>query len=384
MTEITLVATTAFGLEAVTAREMQALGCTDLTIENGKLHVCGDEELLCRLNIRLRTAERIFVQLGEFEAGDFDQLFEGTRALPWHEWLPVNAVFPVRGSSIKSTLHSVPACQSIVKKAIVEKMRERHKVTLLPENGSTYGIYFSLHDNKISLNLDSSGPGLHKRGYRKLVGEAPLRETLAAGLVLLSFWKNNRVLADPFCGTGTIAIEAALIGINRAPGLNRSFDAEKWPRIDAEVWKQEREAARNDERADAELTVLATDRDEKVISLARYHAKQAGIEKLVHIQRQDVKDFQSQRKFGCIICNPPYGERQGNQRHLEGLYRLMGERFSSLDSWSVYILTSTREFERFFGQQADRRRKLYNGKIECTYYQFYGPPPPTSGPSVTS
>lgn len=375
MTEIDIIATTAFGLEAVTAREMQALGCTDLTIENGKVHFRGEEDSICRLNIRLRTAERVFVQLGTFDAADFDQLFEGTRALPWHEWLPGDATFPVRGTSIKSTLHSVPACQSIIKKAIVEKLKERHKQTRLPEDGCTCGVYFSLHDNRISLNIDSTGPGLHKRGYRRLVGEAPLRETLAAGLVLLSYWKQNRVLVDPFCGTGTIAIEAALIGLNRAPGINRNFDAEKWPRTNPDMWKKEREAARDEEYPDAEMTILATDRDEKVISLARYHARQAGVEKVVHIQRQDVQDFQSQRKFGCIICNPPYGERQGDHRRMEGLYRLMGERFSPLETWSIYVLTATREFERFFGRQADRRRKLYNGKIECTYYQFYGPPP---------
>ncbi len=376
MSQIELIATATFGLEAVVAREVEALGYTDGKVENARVTFKGDENAICRSNLWLRSADRVLIKMGEFEALTYDQLFEGTKALPWADWLPENAVFPVEGKSIKSKLFSVPDCQSIVKKAIVEKMKQRYHKEWFAETGPKYTIEVALLDDMATLTIDTSGVGLHKRGYRKLSSEAPLKETLAAAMVNLSFWNPERILIDPLCGSGTIPIEAALIGLNMAPGLNREFAAEKWPQISGTTWEKARVEAKDSIRRDLKLKIIGTDIDAEVLSLARYHQKMAGLEGQIHFQQLPVSDLRNSHKYGCIICNPPYGERLSNPKDVEKLYREMASAFKALDSWSFYVITSYPGFEQVFGRRADRRRKLYNGRIECQYYQFYGPRPP--------
>lgn len=374
--QLELIATAAFGLEAVVARQVKALGYTEVQVENGKVTFWGDESAICRANLWLRSADRVLLKLGEFPATDFDQLFEATKALPWATWLPADAAFPVTGKSQQSQLSSVPACQSIVKKAIVESLKEFYRLEHFPETGPTYTIEVALYKDIATLTIDTSGVGLHKRGYRKLVGAAPLKETLAAALVELSYWEPGRVLLDPFCGTGTIPIEAALIGLNMAPGLQRSFAAEDWPTINNKLWERAREEARDLVRRDRQLAILGTDLDNKVLELANYHGRRAGVEKQLRFLQLPVAKVRINHDYGCIICNPPYGERLEEKDQVEQIYREMGRAFAPLTTWSIYVLTAFADFEKFFGRQADRKRKLYNGRIKCDYYQFYGPRPP--------
>lgn len=376
MSKIHLIATSAFGIEAVVGRELYKLGYQDQYVENGKVTFSGDESAICRTNLWLRTADRVLIKVGEFKALTFEELFENTKALPWHEWIPENAEFPVEGKSIDSKLFSVPDCQAIVKKAVVEKMKEKYKRQWFEENGPRFKIEAALLKDMATLTIDTSGPGLHKRGYRKLISGAPLKETLASAMILISRWNKDRVLIDPFCGSGTIPIEAALIGHNIAPGINREFVSESWPVIPKEFWEKAREEARSLANYDQELRIHGSDINEEVMSLARYHAAQAGVEKSIHLQRMPVADIRSRYKYGFIICNPPYGERLGEMREVEKLYKQMGEVFRKLDSWSYYILASHTDFEKVFGQKADKKRKLYNGRILCNYFQFFGPPPP--------
>jgi len=375
MTKIALIATATFGLEAVVAREVRELGY-DTTVENARVIFQGDEKAICRSNLWLRSADRVLIRVGEFTALTFDELFEKTRALPWSDWLPENANFPVEGKSVKSKLFSVSDCQAIVKKAIVESMKKKYHRNWFDETGPRYTIEVSLLKDVATLTIDSSGAGLHKRGYRKLSTAAPLKETLAAAMINLSYWNPDRILLDPFCGSGTIPIEAALIGVNAAPGLNRGFAAESWPNIQKRLWDEAREEAEDLIRRDIKLNIRGTDINNKVMSIARYHAKLAGVSDHISFQQMDVADLRTKRKYGCLICNPPYGERLEEIKEVENLYRLMGRVFKTLDSWSFYIITSHRDFERLFGRRADRRRKLYNGRIECQYYQYFGPPPP--------
>ncbi|NPV92709.1 MAG: class I SAM-dependent RNA methyltransferase [Firmicutes bacterium] len=376
MSRIELIATATFGLEAVVAREVKALGYPDARVENARVSFLADELAICRTNLWLRSADRVLVKMGEFTALTFDELFEKTKALPWPDWIPENAEFPVEGKSIRSKLYSVPDCQAIVKKAVVESMKRRYRRQWFAEDGPRYTIEVALLKDTVTLTIDTSGPGLHKRGYRTLTSAAPLKETLAAAMVSLSYWEPERVLIDPLCGSGTIPIEAALIGLNRAPGLSRGFAAEKWPAIPARLWKKSREEAQDLMRRDQSLQIRGTDLDDKVLGMARYHARQAGVEKMIHWQRMPVADLKSPHRYGCIICNPPYGQRLEELPEVERLYREMGQAFKPLDTWSFYVLTSHPEFERLFGRRADRKRKLYNGRIECSYYQFYGPRPP--------
>ncbi len=379
MAQLELIATSAFGLEAIVARELRALGYETEMLENGRVLFRGEVEAIVRANLWLRTADRVLVRLGTFPATDFGLLFDGTYALPWEEWIGPEATFPVNGRSLKSQLSSVPACQKIVKKAIVEKLRAAHQVDALPETGAKYSVEVALLKDGATLTLDTTGPSLHKRGYRKLTGAAQLKETLAAALVLLSYWKPDRQLIDPFCGTGTIPIEAALIGRNLAPGLRRSFAAEAWPNLPESLWNRAREEAAAAALPSLPLRIIGTDVDEQVLSLARYHAEQAGVAEDVHFQQRDFADLTSKKQYGCVIGNPPYGERIGEQREVEALYAAMPGVLRRLKTWSHYLLTSHPDFEKLVGQKADRRRKLYNGRIECTYYQFYGPKPPRPG-----
>ncbi len=375
MGNLELIATSTFGLEAVVGRELRALGYESTTVQPGRLLFDGDETALARANLWLRAADRVLVRLGTFSANDFGELFDRTYALPWEEWIPRDATFPVTGRSIKSQLSSVPACQKIVKKAIVEKLKAVYGVEWFAETGPKYSIEVALLSDQATLTIDTTGPGLHKRGYRKLVGKAPLKETLAAAMVLLSFWRPDRPLIDPFCGTGTIPIEAALIGRNLAPGLSRTFAAEAWSRIPAAAWAAAREEAHDLALPDLPERIIGTDIDQDALHLARHHAAEAGVADQIHFQLRPFADLTSKRQYGCVICNPPYGERVGMGREVAALYRSMPLVLRRLPTWSHYILTSYPDFETLVGQEADRRRKLYNGGIQCTYYQFYGPKP---------
>lgn len=376
MSKLDLMATATFAMESVVARELKQLGYEDVHIENNQVLFRADEEAIVRSNLWLRTADRVKLVMGRFTATSFEQLFERTKALPWADWLPADARFPVQGKSVKSTLFSVPDCQAIVKKAIVESLREKYHRQWFPEDGPLFPIEVSLLKDEAVLTIDTSGTALHKRGYRQLVSEAPLKETLAAGLLQLSFWSPDRPFIDPFCGSGTIPIEAAMLGMNMAPGLNRGFAAEQWHRVPEQVWQAAREEARDLIRHDVPLSIMGTDIDGQILRAARQNAEAAQVAQKVHFQQMPISSLRSSKHYGVIICNPPYGERLGERTEVEQLYREMAEVFKELMSWSFYVLTAHSGFERHFGRRADRKRKLYNGDIECQYYQFYGPRPP--------
>ncbi len=376
MAKFELIATTAFGLESVVAREVKQLGFEGVNVENGRVVFSGDEAGICRANLWLRSADRVLVKMGEFRARTFEELFEGTKALNWTDWLPEDGNFPVEGKSLNSTLFSVPDCQAIVKKAVVEKMKQKYRRSWFEEQGPRYKIEVALLKDTATLTIDTSGAGLHKRGYRQLVGQAPLKETLAAALVSLSRWREDRALIDPFCGSGTIPIEAALIALNIAPGLKREFAASKWPNVPANLWREARDEANSHIRQDLSLKIIGTDIDGEVLSLARHHARQAGVERYIHFQQLPVSEIRSSHKYGWVLCNPPYGERLGDPQEAAALYTEMKQAFKSLDTWSFYVLTAYPEFEHLFGRRADKRRKLYNGRLECQFYQFFGPKPP--------
>lgn len=332
----------------------------------------GDAGTIAVCNLWLRTADRILMKMAEFPAHDFEDLFEGTLRVGWEEYLPVNANIHVIGKSVKSKLHGVPACQSIVKKAIIEAMKRRYRRERFEESGLEYRIEVSILKDVATLTIDTSGQGLHKRGYRRQAGNAPLKETLAAGLVLLSWWKPERPLVDPLCGSGTIAIEAALIGKNRAPGLRRKFAAEEWPTMPRQVWREAREQAEAAERPNR-FTVYASDADASVLRMAEQNARAAGLQEVIRFEQKDVAHFSSDQKNGVIICNPPYGERMGEGRNeVEEIYRALGRAYSDLDGWSLFVLSAYPHFERVMGRRAERKRKLYNGKILCHYYQYFG------------
>ena len=331
---------------------------------------------MCRTNLWLRSADRVLVKVGSFEARDFGELFEQTKALPWSDWLTQDAEFPVRGKSVRSQLSSVPDCQSIVKKAIVQSLKGTYRTEWFEETGPRYTIEVSLLRDRAMLTLDTTGPGLHKRGYRKLVGPSPIKETLAAGLIQLSHWNRDRPLLDPFCGSGTIPIEAALIGRNIAPGLKREFAAEAWPRIPPRLWEQAREEAWSAAVDAVPGPIAGSDVDATVLELAGTHARAAGVAGDIEFEQKSYDKIQVRRKYGCLITNPPYGERSGDVAAAEAIYREMPRVFRRLDTWSIYVLTSHPRFEELFERRADRRRKLYNGRIECTYYQYLGPRPP--------
>lgn len=376
MSKIELIATATFGLEAIVAQEIKDLGYDNLSIENGKVTFDADESAICRANLWLRTADRVRLKVGEFKATTFDQLFEQTKALPWPDLLPADAAFPVDGKSVNSTLFSISDCQAIAKKAVVESMKKRYKTEWFKEEGPLYKIEISMLKDIATLTIDTSGPGLHKRGYRTAGSEAPLRETLAAALILLSRWQPESALIDPLCGSGTIPIEAALIGQNIAPGMNRNFASEEWPIIPRELWREARKETHDLTNYNRELDISGTDINPDLINIARKNAIEAGVENLIHFQARPLAELSSKKKYGKVICNPPYGERLGTQREVELLYKDMGKLFRKLDSWSYYILTAYDDFERFFGKQASKRRKLYHGNIKVQYYQYFGPRPP--------
>lgn len=382
MRKVDLIATATFGLESVVAEEVKALGYSGVQVENGKVCFSADISAIARTNLWLRTADRVRLKIGEFKATTFDELFEKTKALPWADWITEDAMFPVEGKSVKSTLYSVPDCQAIVKKAVVESLKKTYKTEWFEESGPMYKIEVALHKDIATLTIDTSGPGLHKRGYRGLIGTAPLKETMAAAMILLSRWKPDRVFMDPFCGSGTIPIEAALIGQNIAPGMNREFVSESWPVIPKTVWREARAETHDLARYDQKLEIIGTDVDDEILKIARRNAEEAGVDDQIHFQRMDVRDIRSKRKYGYLICNPPYGERLGEWKQVSRLYGEMGKTFAALDTWSFYIITSDEQFEEHFGRQASKKRKLYNGNIKVDYYQFFGPKPPR--PSVVA
>lgn len=365
-----LIATTTFGIEAVAARELKQLGYEDLKLENGRIHFEGDEMDIAIANTWIRTADRILIKVAEFDATTFEELFNQTEAIDWSQYIPVNGFMHVVGKSIKSTLHSVPDCQSIVKKAIVKSMQRAYNQDWFSEEGPTYKIEVAILKDKVTLTIDTSGPGLHKRGYREEAGEAPLKETLAASLVLLSRWKSERLLVDPFCGSGTILIEAALIGNNIAPGLNRKFVCEEWPSMDAEIFEQVRDSARKAIKNNS-LRMIGYDIDANVLKKARQNAENAGVGNIIEFHQLDFRKFSSKNKYGYLISNPPYGERLGDEDEVFKLNKKIGEMKRRLATWDFNVLTSFSKFEKAFGRQATKNRKLYNGRILTRYYQYF-------------
>ncbi|MBD0381162.1 THUMP domain-containing class I SAM-dependent RNA methyltransferase [Paenibacillus sedimenti] len=376
MPQLELIATCPMGLEAVVAREIRDLGYNEVTVENGRVRFIGDELAICRANIWLRTADRILVLMGQFKALTFDELFEGTKALAWPDWIPGDAEFPVEGRSHKSQLSSVPACQGIVKKAVVEKMKLRYGTEWFSETGARYVIEVALLNDIATLTIDTTGPSLHKRGYRKLVTEAPLKETMAAAMILLSRWRVERPLYDPFCGSGTIPIEAAMIGWNIAPGLRRSFPSEEWDNVPFELWEQAREEAYDAVRDDVPLDIVGSDIDGAAIDVAEAAAKAAGLAKQLHFRVEPVAKARPRGDYGCLITNPPYGERLGDSKEVEQALRQLGSITGQLPSWSVFVLSPSQQLEHYMGRRADKKRKLFNGRIECNLFQYLGPLPP--------
>lgn len=376
MSELELIATTSFGLEAVARRELEDLGYKDIVVDNGKVTFKGTLKDIARANLWVRTADRILLKLGEFKAQTYDDLFEKTKGLAWDKWIPQDGNFIVEGKSVNSKLYSVPDCQSIVERAVVDKLRTRYNVDWFEKTGPKYTIEISLLRDIATLTIDTSGAGLHKRGYRDRAGDAPIKETLAAAMVLLSFWNKDRVLLDPFCGSGTIPIEAAMIGRNIAPGLDREFAAEEWPNIKKEYWQEARREAFEKIDNKTRLQILASDTDRRSILRARDNAANLGLEDDISFFIKDMRDVDLHDEYGVVITNPPYGERIGEREEVHQLYRDFGKKFRKLKTWSIYAITSEEEFEKMYGKPANRRRKLYNGRIKVDYYQYYGPRPP--------
>ncbi|UHA72566.1 THUMP domain-containing class I SAM-dependent RNA methyltransferase [Paenibacillus sp. 481] len=371
-----LIATAPMGLESIVARELQELGFENIKTENGRVRFTGGPLEVCRANLWLRTSDRVLICMGEFPAKTFDELFEGTKALPWHEWITEDGEFPVDGRSLKSQLSSVPACQGIVKKAIVEQLKQHYHTEWFHEDGPRYRVEVSLLNDRAMLTLDTTGAGLHKRGYRKLTGVAPIKETMAAALVLLSRWNPSRPLYDPFCGSGTLLIEAAMIGWNVAPGLRRTFSSEGWPIIPDSVWEDARDEAFDAVQDDIELQLTGSDISPEAIELAKAAAKSAGFAREIDFHVAPISKARPEGEYGVIITNPPYGERLSDTKEVEQMVRQLGFMAKVLPTWSLFSISPSKQFEHYFGRPADRRRKLYNGTIECQYYQYLGPLPP--------
>ena len=367
-----------FGLEAVLKREIQDLGYKISQVEDGRVTFYGGIEAVCRANIFLRTAERILLKVGSFKAVSFDELFEKTKSLPWEDYIPADGKFWVtKASSVKSRLFSPSDIQSIMKKAMVERLKTRYRIQWFTEDGASYPVRVFLMKDIVTVGIDTSGTSLHKRGYRPAAGKAPISETLAAALIMLTPWKGDRILVDPFCGSGTFPIEAAMMAANIAPGMNRSFTAEAWTNlVEKKYWYQaadEAEAGINDS---IDTDIQGYDADGDVIRTARQNAENAGVGHLIHFQQRPVKELSHPKKYGFIITNPPYGERLEDKAKLPALYREFGESFKRLDSWSAYMITSYEDAERYFGRKADKNRKIYNGMLKTYFYQFLGPKPP--------
>jgi len=378
MDRIELIAPCHFGLEAVLKREIQDLGYEIAGVEDGRVTFYGDAQAVCRANVFLRTAERILWKVGSFKAFTFDELFEKTRALPWEEFIPKDGKFWVaKAASVKSKLFSPSDIQSIMKKAMVKRLQEHYHMEWFKEDGASYPVRVFLMKDTVTIGIDTSGVSLHKRGYREVSGKAPITETLAAALIMLTPWNRERILVDPFCGSGTFLIEAAMMAADIAPGMHRSFTAEDWTNlITKKQWYDAADEAEGLIRRDIEVDIQGYDADDSVIKIARQNAAEAGVGQLIHFQQRDVKELRHPKKYGFIITNPPYGERLEEKENLPQLYRTFGESFKELDSWSAYMITSYEEAERYFGRKADKNRKIYNGMLKTYFYQFLGPRPP--------
>ncbi len=371
--KLELIATATFGLEAVVKREIENLGYKVSLSEDAKITFVGDERALVRANLWLRSADRVLIKMAEFKALEFEELFQQTKAIHWEEWIPPDGRFTVSGTSVKSKLHSVPTCQSIVKKAVVERLKEFYGLDHFAETGADYPIKVTILKDRATITLDTSGAGLHKRGYRINDVAAPIKETLAAAMVQLSFWKEGRLLVDPCCGSGTIPIEAAMIGKNIAPGLNRKFVSEEWEAISPSLWKEERRNAFEAIKQEAAIRIHASDIDPKAILAAQENAVEAGVDDVIEFRTLDIAKLQAQEPGGIIITNPPYGERIGEKKEIDKIYKSLHIFFKENPTWSLFLVTTDKNFENSVMERpAERRRKLYNGRLEVCYYQFHG------------
>ena len=378
MNMIELIAPCHFGLESVLKREVLDLGYEIASVEDGRVTFYGDMEALVRANIFLRTAERVLLKAGSFKASSFEELFDKTKALPWEQWIPADGKFWVaKASSIKSKLFSPSDIQSIMKKAIVKRLQEKYHIEWFQETGAEYPIRVFLMKDIVTIGIDTSGSSLHKRGYRETAGKAPISETLAAALIMLTPWKKDRILVDPFCGSGTFPIEAAMMAANIAPGMNRSFAAEKWNNlIPKKLWYEAINEANDLVDDSVEVDIQGYDIDKDMVRIARHNAREAGVDHLIHFQERAVKDLSHPKKYGFLITNPPYGERLEEKEALPDIYRSLGDAYRQLDSWSAYLITSYEDTEKYMGRKADKNRKIYNGMLKTYYYQFLGPKPP--------
>ncbi len=371
--KLELIATATFGLEAVVKREIEALGYKILKTEDGKVTYMGDERAIVRSNLWLRSADRVLLKMAEFTAVEFEELFQQTKALAWEELIPVDGKFTVTGTSVKSKLHSVPACQKIVKKAIVERLKEFYGIEVFEETGAEYTVKATLLKDRVTLTVDTSGVGLHKRGYRVCDVAAPIKETLAAAMIQLSFWRKDRILLDPCTGSGTIPIEAAMIARNIAPGLNRSFACQEWEFIDEKLWKEEKKAAFESIDYDSELKIYGFDINRKAVDAAKENAEEAGVDDCIIFKKADASKLRPIGENGIIVTNPPYGERIGEEEEIRQIYDGFNRFFKENPDWSLFMITTDKEAEeKVMGREANRRRKLYNGRLETCYYQFHG------------
>ena len=373
-----MIAPCHFGLEAVLKKEIIDLGYDVTLVEDGRITFAGDEEAICRTNIFLRTAERILIKIGSFHAETFEELFVGTKSLDWASFIPKNGKFWVtKAASIKSKLFSPSDIQSIMKKAMVEKMKESYHMDWFPEDGESFPIRVFLMKDEVTVALDTTGESLHKRGYRKLTAKAPIAENLAAALIMLTPWNASRILVDPFCGSGTFPIEAALMAANVAPGMHRKFTAMNWPELIApSEWKYCKQEAGDLIDFSVQTDIQGYDLDESMVAIARENAKLAGVDHMIHFQKRSVADLSHPKKYGFIITNPPYGERLEEKKDLPMLYQTIGERYRALDAWSMYLITAYDGAEKDIGRKADKNRKIYNGMMKTYFYQFMGPKPP--------
>lgn len=373
-----LIAPCHFGMEAVLKKEIIDLGYEISLVEDGRVTFLGDDEAICRANVFLRTAERVLLKVGSFRAETFEKLFQGTKAIPWEEYIPQDGKFWVaKASSIKSKLFSPSDIQRIMKKAMVERMKGHYNVTWFPEDGASFPLRVFLYKDVVTVGIDTSGDSLHKRGYRTLTAKAPITETLAAALILLTPWNRDRILVDPFCGSGTFPIEAAMMAANMAPGMNRSFLAEDWKSlVPRKFWYEVMDEANDLVEQDVKVDIQGYDIDGDIVKAARANAAQAGVDHMIHFQERPVSALSHPKKYGFVISNPPYGERLEDKASLPALYREIGERYRALDAWSMYLITSYEDAEKYIGRKADKNRKIYNGMLKTYFYQFMGPRPP--------
>ena len=378
MDTYTFVAPCHFGLESVLKRELQDLGCEISLVEDGRVTFRGGMDTLCRANIFLRTAERVLLQAGRFRAESFDELFENIKAIPWEAYIPADGKFWVtKATSVKSRLFSPSDIQSIVKKAMVERLKQRCGVSWFPESGASYPVRITFLKDEAVVGIDTSGESLHRRGYRKLASKAPITETLAAALLMLTPWRGDRILVDPFCGSGTFPIEAAMMAAHMAPGVNRSFAAEEWKNlVDRKLWYEAVTEANDLLDDTVETDIQGYDIDPDMVKAARENARDAGVDHLIHFQARPVSELRHPKKYGFLVTNPPYGERLEEKEALPALYREIGEAYGRLDSWSMYLITAYEDAERYIGRKADKNRKIYNGMLKTYFYQYLGPKPP--------